>query len=30
MIEYIFDDGFINIRAILKKNNKYECDEDIA
>ena len=29
-IEYIFYDGFVNIRAILKKNNKYETLNEVA
>lgn len=30
MMQYIFDDGFINIRSILKMNNKFEYEEEIS
>jgi hypothetical protein len=30
MVEYIFDKDFINVRSVLKRNNFYEIDNDIA
>jgi hypothetical protein len=29
-MDYAFNDGFINIRAVMKKNNVYEIENDVA
>lgn len=30
IIDYAFNDGYINVRSILKKNNLFEIENDIA
>jgi hypothetical protein len=30
VMDYAFNDGFINIRAVMKKNNVYEIENDVA
>lgn len=30
VVEYLFDEDHINLRAILKKNNMFEIDNEIA
>jgi hypothetical protein len=30
IVDYAFNDGFINIRSVLKNNNVFEIENDIA